>query len=116
MRLIQKPDKRIFFFLLLLSQTDSLACGPQDLNQQLFGRVPAPLTSEASSTAVPPLCYCAVMKASEANESEFLLNWLLAQSAGRPDAAGFYFYIVYSSEFRRSDGASICSFNLHAVT
>ena len=70
MRLLHKPEKRLFFFF-----SSFPACGPRDLNQQLFGRTPAPpLTSEASSTAVSPLCYSAVMKASEANESEFLLN------------------------------------------
>lgn len=63
-----------------------------------FGQTAASLSnlSRASATAVSLLCYFAVMKASEANESEFLWNWLLAQSAGcRGHSSFFFFFFKY---------------------
>lgn len=86
-------DKRHLSFLFFSPQTDSL-CGPQDLHQQPFGHTPASLTSSATAAAVSPRCYCAVTKASEANESEFLWNWRLAQSAGHRDTAASFLYCL----------------------
>lgn len=61
---------------------------------------------------LPPLsllCYCAVMKASEANESEFLWNWLLAQSAGHRDSSSLIFILfTLQRGFTSRTRASIC--------
>lgn len=78
-------------------------CGSQALNQQPSGQTPASFTSRATATTVSPLWCCTIMKASFANESEFLQNWPLARSAGRRRLGSLILCIVYS-EFHQSDG------------